>query len=201
LADWIRQDIEAVASPDTLNHLQLLLGRVERLQMLLDELLAYSQLGQDQSDLHEEFSVTEPVHEIVAVAPSRPGFVVACTNEMPDIIRTHRTALRVVLDNLIGNSLKHHDRAEGRVTVVMRVADGTAEFRVSDDGPGIPPRFHERIFLIFQTLASRDEVEASGMGLAIVKKLVEVHGGRVRIESAPPERGTTFVFSWKADLQ
>ncbi len=72
-----------------------------------------------------------------------------------------------------------------------------AEIRVSDDGPGIPPRFHDRIFAIFQTLASRDEVETSGIGLAIVKKMVQGNGGKIWIESAPPVRGTTFVFTWK----
>jgi signal transduction histidine kinase len=71
------------------------------------------------------------------------------------------------------------------------------EFRVQDDGPGIPARFHERIFVIFQTLASRDDVESSGMGLAIVKKRIEQMGGKIWIESAPPERGSAFVFTWK----
>ena len=72
-----------------------------------------------------------------------------------------------------------------------------AEFRVSDDGPGIPPQFHDRVFEIFQTLRSRDEVDSSGIGLSIVKKEVENHGGRIWIESAPPARGTTFVFTWR----
>jgi signal transduction histidine kinase len=81
----------------------------------------------------------------------------------------------------------------------MRLADGVAEFRVSDDGPGIDPRFHDRIFLIFQTLASRDDVEASGIGLAIVKKKVQRHGGQIRVESAPPARGTSFVFTWREE--
>ncbi len=67
------------------------------------------------------------------------------------VLRTHRTPLRVVLENRIGNALKHHDRAAGRVTVAMRMADGVAEFHVSDDGPGIKPRFHDRIFATFQT--------------------------------------------------
>jgi signal transduction histidine kinase len=75
------------------------------------------------------------------------------------------------------------------------------EFRVSDDGPGIAPEFHERIFLIFQTLASRDDVESSGIGLAIVKKKVQTHGGQIWVESAPPARGTTFVFTWKEAAQ
>jgi signal transduction histidine kinase len=112
-------------------------------------------------------------------------------------IRSHRASILVVLQNLIGNAIKHHDRAEGRVTVSMRRVDGVVEFRVSDDGPGIAPRFHDRIFVIFQTLASRDDVESSGIGLAIVKKRVEGHGGRIWVESAPPARGTTFVFTWK----
>jgi signal transduction histidine kinase len=112
-------------------------------------------------------------------------------------LRTHRASLLVVLQNLIGNAIKHHDRSDGHVSVTMRKQNGMAEFRVSDDGPGIAPRFHDRIFVIFQTLASRDEVEASGIGLAIVKKRVEGHGGRIWVESEPPARGTTFVFNWK----
>ena len=63
--------------------------------------------------------------------------------------------------------------------------------------PGSNLAFHDRIFMIFQTLASRDDVESSGIGLAIVKKKVLAHGGRIWIESAPPARGTTFAFTWK----
>ena len=113
------------------------------------------------------------------------------------VIRTHRAPLRVVLENLIGNALKHHDHAEGRITVAMRRVDGMVEFRVGDDGPGISPWFHDRIFMIFETLASREDVESSGIGLAVVKKKVEGHGGRIHVESAPPVRGATFVFTWK----
>jgi signal transduction histidine kinase len=69
--------------------------------------------------------------------------------------------------------------------------------RVEDDGPGIPPGFHERIFGMFQTLQSDNTLTGSGMGLAIVKKSVEDHGGTIRVESAPHERGTAFVFTWE----
>jgi signal transduction histidine kinase len=125
-----------------------------------------------------------------------PGFVVACEGTMP-VIRTHRVPIRRVLENLISNGLKHHDRAEGRITVQARSVDEATEFRVTDDGPGIPPQFHDRIFLMFQTLASRDDVESSGIGLTIVKKKVQTHGGRIWVESAPPARGTSFIFTWK----
>jgi len=112
-------------------------------------------------------------------------------------IRTHRARFELVLKNLIGNALQHHDRAEGRVTVGMRLVDGMAELRVTDDGPGIEARFHEQIFVIFKALQSRDNKESSGIGLAMVKKQVADNGGRIWVESAPPVRGTTFVFTWK----
>jgi signal transduction histidine kinase len=195
LVEWISEDIAATASPDTAANLTLLHSRVARMQTLLDGVLAYSRVGRVHAPV-EDIDVASLVHDIVAMAAPSPGFVVVCDGPMP-VIRTDRTPLQMVLMNLIENGLKHHDRAEGQITVTTHLADGVAEFRVSDDGPGIPPQFHDRIFGMFQTLASRDEVESTGIGLAIVKKQVEGHGGEVRVESAPPARGTAFVFTWK----
>ena len=195
LADWIGEDIEATASTETAENLKLLRGRAERLQMLLDGLLAYSRVGREQLEL-EELDIAALVGDIVAVTPPPPGFVVGCGIAMPSI-RTHGTPLRMVLDNLITNAWKHHDLADGRITIGMYLIDGVTKFRVSDDGPGISPRFHETIFGIFQTLVNRDEVEASGIGLALAKKVIENHGGRIWVESAPPKRGSTFVFTWQ----
>ena len=163
--------------------------------MLLDGLLAYSRVGHTNLTV-EDVDIGEVVREVVAMLAPPPGFVIACEGAMP-VIRTHRVPIQVVLENLIGNALKHHDRTEGRITVSVRPVDGATEFRITDDGPGIAPQFHDRIFLMFQTLASRDDVESSGIGLAIVKKKVQTHGGRIWVESAPPARGTTFGFTWK----
>lgn len=195
LVDWITEDIEATASTETLDNLKLLRGRVVRLQSLLDGLLAYARIGKSRVSF-EQVDINEVVRDVVAVLSPPPGFVVECDGRLP-LLRTHRTPILAVLQNLIANGIKHHDRCEGLITVAMKLVNGVAEFRVSDDGPGIDPRFHERIFVIFQTLTSRDEVESSGIGLAIVKKRVEAHGGRVWVESAPPKRGTTIVFTWK----
>ena len=196
LVQWISEDNAITASPETLENLKMLRARVTRLQMLMDGLLAYSRVGRWQAAV-EAVDIAALVDDIVAMLAPPPGFVVACTGTMP-LLRTHRAPIRVVLENLIGNALKHHDRAEGHVTVAMQMLDdGMAEFRVSDDGPGISPWFHDRIFMIFETLASREDVESSGIGLALVKKKVEGHGGHIRVESAPPTRGTTFVFTWK----
>lgn len=195
LVEWISEDIEVTASTETIDNLKLLRGRVVRLQSLLDGLLAYARIGKARVS-YEQVDINQVVRDVVAVLSPPPGIQVVCDGTLP-LLRTHRTPILVVLQNLIANGIKHHDRGEGRITIAMKLLNGVAEFRVSDDGPGIEPRFHERIFVIFQTLASRDELESSGIGLAIVKKRVEAHGGRIWVESAPPARGTTIVFTWK----
>jgi PAS domain S-box-containing protein len=195
LAEWIREDIVAIAKPDTIENLDLLQGRVARLQMLLDGLLAYSRVGRTDTDT-EDVDIAEVVRDVASMLELPPGFVVTCDGEM-SVIRTHRTPIQMVFKNLISNALQHHDRAEGRISVSMRRLDEIVEFRVADDGPGIAKQFHDRIFVIFQTLKSRDATESGGIGLAIVKKKVESNGGKIWVESDPPARGATFVFTWK----
>jgi PAS domain S-box-containing protein len=194
LAEWIEDDVGATASAATKDNLALLRGRVTRLQTVLDGLLAYSRLGRADAPI-EAVDVADLVGEIVGLLAPPAGFVVACEGGRM-LLRTHRAPLRAVLENLIGNAIKHHDRAVGRIGVAMAVADGVAEFRVSDDGPGIPPRFHDRIFGLFQTLGRGDDHGSGGIGLAIVRKRVQDSGGGIRVESGPPARGTTFVFTW-----
>jgi PAS domain S-box-containing protein len=195
LTQWIHEDISGTASPQTIDNLALLQGRVLRMQNLLDGLLEYSRVGRTDNTV-EDVPISEMIGEIVALQAIEPAFEVSYDGGIA-VLRTHRVGLQVVLHNLIGNAVKHHDRPKGRVMISSRMVDGGAEFRVSDDGPGIEERFHSRIFGLFQTLQSRDEREASGIGLAIVKRRVEAHGGRIWIESAPPVRGTTFVFTWQ----
>ena len=197
LAQWIGEDVGATASQDTIENLKLMCGRVDRMRLLLDGLLAYSRVGRARAEVRH-VDIAFMVGEIIVILAPPPGFVVEFVGET-SAIRTHRTSIRTVLQNLIANGLKHHDRSNGRITVAMRRLGGLLEFRVGDDGPGIPQQFHDRIFRIFETLATRDDTEASGIGLAIVKKQVHTHGGEIWVESAPPARGTTFVFTWKED--
>jgi DNA-binding response OmpR family regulator len=199
LAQWIYEDIGPPQNLEKIGYLRLLRGRAARLQMLMDALLVYLRIGSMHSVV-EQVDIAGLVCDIVATLAPSPSFVVTCHANMP-ILYTHRESIRVVLANLIGNALKHHDRDQGRVTISARLDDGVAEFRVSDDGPGISPQFHSRIFVIFQTLKSRDDMESSGIGLAIVKKKVMGHGGLVWVESAPPARGATFVFTWKVTVK
>lgn len=113
---------------------------------------------------------------------------------MPRLV-TKRLLLRQVFANLIGNAIKHHHRSHGTIQVSVSDQGNLYQFAIADDGPGVDPKYHEKIFTIFQTLEARDVSESTGIGLAIVKKIVEAEGGAIWIESAF-EQGSTFYFTW-----
>lgn len=195
LAEWIAEDLGS-ASDETKHNLELLRRRVDRLDGLLESLLEYARAGRSE-DVIGSVDTRKLVADIAEYLAPKKGFSIVCEGELPTLT-TARPPLEKVLRNLMGNALKHHDRTSGTVVVSAATRGGFTEFRVTDDGPGILPEFHEKIFQMFQTLKPRDEVEGSGMGLAIVKKTVESLGGTIRVESAPPARGTAFVFNWPA---
>jgi signal transduction histidine kinase len=161
---------------------------------LLSDLLAYSRAGR-QRHPPERVDNLALVKQIIELLGIPAGFNVAVQEPMP-VLYTEQIALDMVLRNLIGNAFKHHHRPDqGHVWVAAHELGDWIEFVVTDDGPGVEPQFHERIFGIFQTLKPRDEVEGSGMGLALVKRLIDMRGGTIQIESSPGH-GTTFRFTW-----
>ncbi|MBS0354787.1 MAG: CHASE3 domain-containing protein [Proteobacteria bacterium] len=194
LAEWISEDLGADVSDETKENLELLRNRVDRLDGLLESLLDYSRVGR-RNEAIEQVDTGKLIGDIAQYSPPREGFTITTEGTMP-LLDTPKPPLEKVFRNLIGNALKHHDRRSGQVTISARDVGNAVEFCVADDGPGIPLEFQEKIFQMFQTLKPRDQVEGSGMGLAIVKKTVENAGGYVRVESAPPARGARFVFSW-----
>jgi signal transduction histidine kinase len=122
------------------------------------------------------------------------GFRVVCPDPLPTFL-TDRLSLEQVFTNLIGNAVKYHNQLTGTITINCRDLDRGYEFRVQDDGPGIAPEYHEKIFLIFQTLRDRHTVESTGIGLSIVKKIIDEQKGSIYVESEPGQ-GATFVFTW-----
>lgn len=197
LANWIRQDATAVLPGPSQRHLIQMDVRIQRMQKLLDDLLAYSRAGREHR-APERVELGALVHELRAQFAPPPGFTVVAAN-LPTLL-TERVPLETVLRNLIGNAIKHHHRpTTGQIHITLVEQPTGVEFTVEDDGPGIDPRFHARIFQVFQTLQPRDDVEGSGMGLAIVKKLIETRGGTIRVESSLGQ-GTTFRFTWPGVL-
>jgi two-component system CheB/CheR fusion protein len=193
LATWITEDAAAVLPEPSKIHLDKLRGRIKRMEKLLDDLLAYSRSNR-HSYPNEVVDTARLIHDIVALMALPPGFVVTFDEKMP-VLTTLRVPLETVLRNLIDNAVKHHDRPTGEVRVTLRDLGDFVEFTITDDGPGIAEQYQTRIFEIFQTLKPRDQVEGSGIGLAIVKKIVESQGGAITVESAEG-RGASFRFTW-----
>ncbi|MEN9935391.1 MAG: hypothetical protein RLZZ387_1970 [Chloroflexota bacterium] len=195
LAQWVEEDLDEAVTPEVRQHLELLRGRVNRMEGLIDGILQYSRVGRVAVQ-PERVDVGQLVADVVDLLAPPESATVEVAPDMPTLT-TERLPLQQVFQNLIGNALKHAGPAV-RVRVSYRDHGTSYEFAVTDDGPGIPPQYHGRIFGIFQTLASRDKVEGSGLGLALIKKIVEYRRGRVWLESTEGQ-GTTFFFTWPKD--
>ena len=197
LVSWIEEDLEGALTEDTQANMTLLKNRVRRLENLLDDLLAYSRAGRgtEENDLVDTHALVEDLATLLAPPD---GFTILADASLPTV-SAPRAPLTQIFQNLIGNAVKHHDRpGEGHVLVDAETRPDGVEFRVSDDGAGIPEKFHDRVFGMFQTLRPRDEVEGSGMGLAVVKKLVERRGGRIWLTGGRGDRGLSVHFLWPA---
>ena len=202
LSTWIEEDL----GPDRMTadaraQFELLRGRVQRMERLIDGLLQYSRVGRTAATV-EWVDVGQLVGEVIDWIGPPAGIRVTVAPGMPSL-NADRLRLGQVLANLIGNAVKHHGHpATGWIRISCEPVPGPAagqpdafEFTIADDGPGIDPRYHERIFGVFQTLERRDKVEGTGIGLALVRKVVTAKGGRIRVESMPGH-GATFRFTW-----
>ena len=174
--------------------MRLLRGRVVRLQSLIDGILEYSRAGRVLTKA-ERIKTNDLVSEVVDLQVP-PGMRIEVAPGMP-AVHAERIPLQQVFMNLIGNAVKYAGAARPDVHIAVRCRDvsGAFEFSVSDNGPGIAPEFHERIWGLLQSLEPRDKVEGAGIGLAVVKKIVETRGGRVAVESSEGQ-GTVFRFTW-----
>lgn len=193
LSSWIEEDIQDKLDEETRHQMDLLRGRVRRMEALIDGLLQYSRVGRVKTS-EEQVNVDNLLAEVIDSLAPPPAFTIAIAGPMPTL-NTERLPLEQVFANLIGNAVKHHDRPDGRVTISVEDKGAFWEFAVADDGPGIAPQYHERVFGIFQTLESRDKVDSTGIGLSLVKKIVENQGGNIHLESQTGQ-GATFRFTW-----
>jgi len=193
LSEWIEEDLGTDLPEENRHQLTLLRNRVHRMEALINGLLEYSRVGRRERQVGL-VDVREMLTEIIDLLSPPAGFAIALPESVPHL-KTHRSALNQVFSNLISNAIKHHDRDDGKIAITAIDHDTYIEFAVKDDGPGIEAQYHQKVFSIFQTLKARDELESTGIGLAIVKKIVESEGGTITLESTPGE-GTTFRFTW-----
>jgi PAS domain S-box-containing protein len=193
LSQWIEEDLQGSLSVANQQQMQLLRNRVYRMEATIDGLLEYARIGSVEA-ASEPVSVAQLVRESIDSIAPPPIFKIAIAQNLPTIY-TSRLLLSQVFANTIGNGIKHHDRADGSLHIGIAERGEFYEFAIADDGPGIPPEYHERIFTIFQAVNPQKRTDSTGIGLAIVKKIVEAQGGAIWLESQVG-KGTTFYFTW-----
>lgn len=192
LSLWIEEDLGSDVSEDIKKNMQTLRGRVGRMESLIAGILEYSRVGRLVNNI-EKLDASQLVRETVEFLSPPESFKISVQDEMP-VIHADKLKLQQVFSNLISNAVKYHHTKNGTIKIACKDAADFYHFSVTDDGPGIDPQYHQKVFDIFQTLQSRDKVESTGIGLAIVKKIVEEGGGSIWVESEPG-CGSSFIFS------
>jgi PAS domain S-box-containing protein len=195
-SNWLKEDLAAKLDKDSQENLDLLRNRVVRMEKLLDDLLVYSRVGRveskDATQVIDGLTLIEETKELLANI--KPYSVIL--DDGIKQINVHKMPLQQVFLNLFSNAIKHGDKKPTVINVELVAQDDEMfTIKVQDNGPGIATEFHDKVFRIFQTLKPRDQVEGSGMGLAIVKKHVEMMGGNIKLDS-DEGKGCAFIFTW-----
>jgi signal transduction histidine kinase/FixJ family two-component response regulator len=196
LAQWLVSDLEGQLPRENQHQLELIQSRVVQMTTLINGLLQYALVGRENI-APINVNLSQLIAEVVDLLAPPSHLTVRFSTDLPTI-KTQALLLKQVLSNLIGNAIKYHDAIadiQGNIEIVVADEDTVWRFSVIDDGPGIAPENQQKIFGIFQTLVGRDDMKGMGIGLAVIKKIVESRGGKVAVESAIGH-GSTFSFTW-----
>lgn len=188
-ATWIDEDLPVDSGQEVREHVARLLDRVERLGQLHRDLLAYARVNHTQIRW-----VSEEIALLVRAAWARRGnaeFELLIEGTLPEL-RVPQMQLRAVLEEVLSNATRHHDRETGQVHVRLQCADEMLEIEIEDDGPGIEPRFAQQSFKVLETLRPRDAGAGSGMGLPIARRHAQRVGGELILRERDG-RGALFV--------
>jgi len=188
---WIEEDLGHELTPEMKKYLDIIPQRTKRMEDLINGLLDYARISEKTHA--SEVDVNELVKDIIdSIAPRH--FRVEVHN-LPHLY-TERLKLEQVFSNLIGNAVKYTARPDGHIVITCLELTDSYQFTVKDNGIGIAGEYHGKIFEIFQTLREKNEMESTGIGLAIVKKIIDEQRGDIKINSKPGE-GTEFIFTWR----
>lgn len=197
LVQWISDDYASLFDEEGREQMRLLSGRVRRMQNLIEGVLHYSRIGRIREET-SPINLSRLLPQVLdSLAP--PAHVVVKIADRLPVIHGEKVRIQQLWQNLLSNAIKFMDKPHGLVEIGCQQEETFWHFTVTDNGPGIDRRDFDRIFQIFQTLHSRDEYESTGVGLTLVKKIVEMHGGKVWVASEVGQ-GSTFHFTLPASL-
>ena len=189
LPQWIEDDLISAGYPvpgPVAENIRMLNTHMQRLDRMLIDLLIHSRIGRMQTNREVEWNGV--IDTILDQIQLPAGFRVLRDLAVPTI-RIGETDVLTLVASLVSNAIKHHDRDKGSIRITTAAERGGQVLTVTDDGPGIPERFRDKVFEVMTTLSPRDEVEGSGMGLANVRKIAALYGARTSWPAVPAGRG------------
>ncbi|GAK50813.1 PAS/PAC sensor hybrid histidine kinase [Candidatus Moduliflexus flocculans] len=192
LITWLVDDYAKTFDDQGKEYVDLLLNRVKRMEHLINGVLEYSRIGRIMHH-QEPLDVNLLLLEVLDTLAPPSQITITLADEFP-IIVGDKIRVSQIFQNLISNAIKFMDKPRGEISIAWQDDDACWQFSVTDNGPGIDAQHYEQIFQIFQTLHPRDEIESTGIGLTIVKKIVEFYGGKIWVDSKVGA-GSTFYFT------
>jgi len=192
LANWILSDCADKLGDQANKKMNLLLERVKRMYNLIDGALQYSRAGRVEGK-RMQVNLNNFVPEIINTVILPENITVTIENELP-VIECEEVHIMRIFQNLLSNAIKYIDKPQGWIKIGCVEQDGFWKFSIADNGPGLEKEQFEKIFEIFQTFPSSRYFTGSGIGLTMVKKIVEVYNGKIWVESKVGE-GSSFVFT------
>jgi signal transduction histidine kinase len=192
IISWLEEDYGNNLDPGIHKHHMLIKGRIFRLESMINGMLEYARIGRIKRG-KEPVGTSQLVDDLVHVLVPR-DFEVSIDENLP-VIETEKILLEQVFSNLLSNAVKYNDKSPGRIEIRVADREEMVEFSVIDNGLGIDKSYFDKIFVIFQTLQERDAFESTGVGLAIVAKIIEEHKGKITVESQLGQ-GSKFTFTW-----
>ncbi|MHC4226850.1 MAG: ATP-binding protein [Planctomycetota bacterium] len=192
LASWISDDCSDKLSEQANEQINLLLDRVKRMHNLIDGVLQYSRVDRTE-ERPLEVNLESFIPEAIDMLAPPKNIKITIEDKMP-VINCEETHIMQLFQNLLSNAIRYMDKPKGWIKVGC-VEDGDFwKFSIADNGSGIEKKHFEKIFTMFHTLPASEESEGTGVGLTVAKKLVELHGGSIWVESKVGE-GSTFFFT------
>lgn len=192
LSDWIYGDYGDQLDEEGRVKLKLLKERVERMNDLIEGILQYSRVGRTE-ETPQRTDLGQVVTDLISILSPPESIEVKVVNELPFVF-ANTTQLTQVYENLISNAIKYMDKKEGMIEIGTEQKMNEFVFYVKDNGPGIPSKYHQKIFEMFQTLNKDKKIDSTGIGLAVARKIVNKMGGKLWVESENGQ-GSTFRFT------
>lgn len=193
LSDWLYDDYADKLDDEAKETLKLLKQRVTRMNELIEGILQYSKAGKTK-ETPRKINTQQVVSEVVGLLNPPQNIAIKVADDLPCVFANHTQMLQV-FENLISNAIKYMDKEKGEVEIGFKTEQDNGVFYIKDNGQGIPAKHHEKIFEMFQTLASQESVDSTGIGLAVTRKIINNMGGQIWVESEI-EKGSTFYFSF-----